>query len=413
MTYADSGYTNPHAVTSVAGQAYTYDRNGNLASDGLWSHKWDYRNRLITSIKGTTTTSYTYNHENTRTKLTEGATITRYPFENYEIKNSVAKIYLNLGDIFVGTIEGTSTNPTYILTDHLGGTTHTTNASGTIIQILDYYPYGETRIDTGTTKETDQYTGYKKDYSTNLNYAGARYYNGSIGRFISQDPVALALGNQSVIEDKTGIKFNTYLRNPQTHNSYGYAGNNPVKYKDKNGEFLFLVPIAAIAMTALSAYDTYDTARTVMDSDTSFTGKAVAIGLWASPLGDVKASKNLISEFITRVNGRLPINHSYAGQTYKLSGDLGNKYPKGVQFDEQGFPNFSAYSKSSVQISVTGKHNIDFQRANQAAGYSKTPDGYTWHHHQDGKTMQLVPKDLHKEVRHTGGAATKRGKERN
>jgi hypothetical protein len=39
---------------------------------------------------------------------------------------------------------------------------------------------------------------------------------------------------------------------------------------------------------------------------------------------------------------------------------------------------------------------------------NKTPDGYTWHHHQVGKTMQLVPKNLHKEVKHTGGAAMKR-----
>jgi len=34
-----------------------------------------------------------------------------------------------------------------------------------------------------------------------------------------------------------------------------------------------------------------------------------------------------------------------------------------------------------------------------------TPDGYTWHHHQDCLTLQLVPWDLHSAVYHTGGVA--------
>ena len=47
-----------------------------------------------------------------------------------------------------------------------------------------------------------------------------------------------------------------------------------------------------------------------------------------------------------------------------------------------------------------------FLEANKVAGYTETPEGYTWHHHQDGKTMQLVPQDLHYHVRHTGGVST-------
>ena len=396
MTYVDTGFSNPHAVTNVGGQAYGYSNNGNLTSDGVWTHGWDYRNRLTNSTKGTTTTSYTYNQDNARTKLVEGSDTTLYPTDNYEIKNGIPKVYLSLGDITVATAEGTATPAlTYIFTDHLGGTTLTTNSTGIITQILDYYPYGATRIDsnlsttattstlytdsitapwadqswnttkvattspvftgtnslkvqyntawsgisytrslnttpyntlnfavnigiststelylyftnasgtliqtrivstyipggyqpniwhqvsiplsdlgiqtynntlafniesslpstvyfdqiefrgtqTGTlsSKETDQYTGYKKDYSTNLNYAGARYYNSINGRFISQDPVAQSLGNQSLLENKTRVKFNNYLRNPQTHNSYSYAGNNPIVNKDSSGQYV-------------------------------------------------------------------------------------------------------------------------------------------------------------------------------
>lgn len=54
---------------------------------------------------------------------------------------------------------------------------------------------------------------------------------------------------------------------------------------------------------------------------------------------------------------------------------------------------------------LTGISEIDSKLANKAVGYPKTPEGYTWHHVEDGKTMQLVPEDIHWEVMHTGGAA--------
>jgi hypothetical protein len=82
----------------------------------------------------------------------------------------------------------------------------------------------------------------------------------------------------------------------------------------------------------------------------------------------------------------------------------GKTHPKtGIPFDEQGFPDFSGITKVEVKIEFTGSRPIDFQAANRAAGFSTTPKGYTWHHHQDGTTMQLVPRDIHRNTGHTGG----------
>lgn len=53
----------------------------------------------------------------------------------------------------------------------------------------------------------------------------------------------------------------------------------------------------------------------------------------------------------------------------------------------------------------TGNPKTDFDAANQAAGLTETPAGYTWHHHQDIGRMQLVPSDLHAKTGHTGGAS--------
>lgn len=41
---------------------------------------------------------------------------------------------------------------------------------------------------------------------------------------------------------------------------------------------------------------------------------------------------------------------------------------------------------------------------------NKPSEGYTWHHHQDGKTMILVDEDIHREFRHIGGHSTVNGK---
>jgi hypothetical protein len=112
---------------------------------------------------------------------------------------------------------------------------------------------------------------------------------------------------------------------------------------------------------------------------------------------------------VEKVNGRYPINSQFAGKVYpagKLSPNLQQKYPSGVRFDDRGFPDFRPYAIKEVKLDgLKGNQTSDFVRADKAAGFAKRPPGYTWHHHQDCRTMQLVPEDLHFEVRHTGGTA--------
>ncbi len=87
-------------------------------------------------------------------------------------------------------------------------------------------------------------------------------------------------------------------------------------------------------------------------------------------------------------------------------GLAGKKHPKtGVSFDKDGFPDFSGVAAQTVPVAQTGIRHADEAAANAAAGLSKTPEGFTWHHHQDGKTMQLVPTGIHQQTGHTGGVA--------
>ena len=114
-------------------------------------------------------------------------------------------------------------------------------------------------------------------------------------------------------------------------------------------------------------------------------------------------------------SGRLPGNFEHAGQQFpmdRLPQAIRDKYPNGVHFTPDGFPDFGPYATHTVKFDppgFQGNHGSDFTDAFRMAGNSPNRD-YTWHHHQDGMTMQYVPTDLHNAVRHAGGVAIARGR---
>ncbi len=227
-TYTDSGYSNPHAATAIGAQAQTYDNSGNLTNDGTWTHVWDYRNRIASSTNGTTTLTYKYDHEDSRIKVVDGGVTTIYPNDSYETTGGVPTISLYADNLLIATYSNATT--TYIHTDHLGGTHVATDGNQAVTQTLDYFPFGEVRLDIGSTTESRQYIGEVYDSTTELNYLNARYLSGQRGQFLGQDPVFWEVGQTS--------DGNSVLRNPQLQNSYSYAGNNPITYKDPTGRYL-------------------------------------------------------------------------------------------------------------------------------------------------------------------------------
>ena len=62
------------------------------------------------------------------------------------------------------------------------------------------------------------------DKDTGFYYYGARYYSANYGRFLSQDNVFLAIGEN-----------NGVLKDPQALDSYSYARNNPLRFVDPDG----------------------------------------------------------------------------------------------------------------------------------------------------------------------------------
>lgn len=106
---------------------------------------------------------------------------------------------------------------------------------------------------------------------------------------------------------------------------------------------------------------------------------------------------------------------------FKKGTELQKKYPNGVHFSNDGYPQFERYASKKVSFELpskeslangtclTGNYNHDFAMANKTAGFgnypNSTPKGWTWHHSEDKKTLYLIPQDLHRAIRHTGGAS--------
>lgn len=136
------------------------------------------------------------------------------------------------------------------------------------------------------------------------------------------------------------------------------------------------------------------------------------------------------------VAGKLPRNHEYAGDEYKIEDIIAKKGEKnadlaedaiqeleergmsGVRFTEDGTPDLEPFVYRDgdvvgrVEITLSGNRDTDFTRANaeMKKRYKRwtQPPGWTWHHHETEGVMILVPRSIHDVVGHTGGAATYR-----
>ncbi len=107
----------------------------------------------------------------------------------------------------------------HYFSNHLGSTSVITNASGTIVEESDYYPFGGERVVVNNDPNPYKFTGKERDSESGLDNFGARYMTSSLGRFMSPDPLL-----------NSGRPWNS-----QTWNRYTYTRNNPLNFIDPTG----------------------------------------------------------------------------------------------------------------------------------------------------------------------------------
>jgi RHS repeat-associated protein len=272
-------------VTGGAGEAYSYDLNGNrtnggyttgvdnrLTSDGTYSYQydpegnrqsrtnivtnavdeytWDYRNRLTrivskTSITGTITQTvgYTYDVDDQRVSKTvttgTGSTTEKYYLDGNQIafvtdggENQMFHyLYgLNVDQVMA---QDSPAGMVWALADRLGSVETLTDGEGVVVDKRTFDSFGRVLSESNPSVSFRYgYTGRERDLESGLDYYRARYYDPANGVFISVDPAGFGAGDT---------------------NLYRYVGNNSTNATDPSGEFAILPILGIMAVGALFA----------------------------------------------------------------------------------------------------------------------------------------------------------------
>lgn len=168
-------------------------------------------------------------------------TTTRYVGSLYEEKGTsqgtekTRHIYLGSRRVASVIQDNTGSRTSYYHGDHLDSTNVVTDENGQVKELVEYVPFGGMSRHEVYAGSTNHYFTGKELDETGLYYYGARYYNPTIGRFITPDSMVQAPGN------------------PQTLNRYTYANNNPVVLTDPNGHWFWIALIVGAILGGASA----------------------------------------------------------------------------------------------------------------------------------------------------------------
>src|SRR5437879_2512466 len=202
---------------------FSYDAAGNLTGDGSFSYTWDAESRM----KSAAGVNYTYDGDDRRVQKSNGK-FYWYGAGSDPITETDAAGNDPIDYIFFGgkriARRDASGNVTYYFADHLGTARVVTNATGTILDDSDFYPFGGEHVVVSSSGNNYKFTGKERDTETQLDDFDARYYSPQFGRFHSPDWSAIP----------APVPY-ADLGNPQTLNLYAYVKNNPLNLTDPTG----------------------------------------------------------------------------------------------------------------------------------------------------------------------------------
>jgi RHS repeat-associated protein len=230
-----AGYNPANQLTNYGLAVVSYDKNGNMLSDGTNTFTWDARNQL-SSVNGV---ALRYDAFGRRIQDQVGTQFV------YDGMNPVQE--LSAGAVTANLLTGVRADEYYQRTDSGGAASYLTDALGSTISVVGgagselasytYDPFGNTTV-SGSPANRFQYTGREND-GNGLYYYRARYYSPAFQRFISEDPAGFLAGNA---------------------NLYNYAYNNPLYFTDATGRcpWCIVAGIGALIGGAVEGYKAYE-----------------------------------------------------------------------------------------------------------------------------------------------------------
>jgi RHS repeat-associated protein len=171
----------------------------------------------LVAISGGASASFQYDPFGRRVSKPIGGT-TQYLYDGanpvQEISGSSASANLLAGGVDEYFQRTDSAGARNFLSDALGSTLALADSTGTVQTQYTFEPFGNTSVTGAATTNSFAYTGRELD-STGLYFYRARYYNPTLQRFVSEDPIGFVGSGDT--------------------NLYAYVGNNPIAFLDHFG----------------------------------------------------------------------------------------------------------------------------------------------------------------------------------
>jgi len=216
---ANSGRMLTSANTPSGNFTFSYDDNGNLKTrvgpSSTATYTYDTLNHLTGIVQGgSTLATYSYNGAGQRVGKVAGGVTSSYLWDGgnlaQENRGGTSYLYSYLGanPVAMTNLTGTSSSQVFEM-DLLGSILGAVNASGTELVQYDPDDFGNSLGQYGASANPFGFGGAFYDSESGLYQMRGRYYDPSLGRFLTVDI------------------------NPG--NPYSYCGNNPVSRADPSG----------------------------------------------------------------------------------------------------------------------------------------------------------------------------------
>ena len=244
----------PQELLTAAGQAVTTDVKGNITtipaalrtSGVALALTWDFDNRMVSAVTGSTTVSHKYDALGRRISRSQGATTTSYAQSgpqtlcDYAVgaapsASTYRYIFASYIDEPVLRVTTTGSVSTYIHHNQQYSVTALTNSAGSILEPYVYSAYGIPTImnASGTVLTSSSqnnrflYARREWDEPISLYHYRARMYVASLGRFCTRDPIGYVAGSCSLnmaINERRGATPAGSVSNFKTGAHVGQAG---------------------------------------------------------------------------------------------------------------------------------------------------------------------------------------------